>query len=68
MYAMCTCGKLTEVDKFISQLHGGYLDDADNCCTMEALYVAAKLLFSTINNYGKLTPVLMQLGDFQGAV
>lgn len=68
LYAMCKCGKLTEVEEFISQPHGGDLEEAGDRCADDELYAAAKLLFSAVNNYGKLAPVLVHLGDFQGAV
>lgn len=68
LYAMCKCGKLTEVEEFISQPHGGDLEEAGDRCADDELFAAAKLLFSAINNYGKLAPVLVRLGDFQGAV
>ena len=68
IYAMCKCGKLTEVEEFISQRHGGDLEEAGDRCLDDDLYPAAKLLFSEVNNYGKLAPVLVRLGDFQGAV
>lgn len=68
MYAMCKCGKLTEVEEFISQPHGGDLEEAGDRCVVDELFAAAKLLFSAVNNYGKLAPVLVRLGDFQGAV
>ena len=68
MNAMCKCGKLTEVEECISQPHGGDLEEAGDRCAKEELFAAAKLLFSAINHYGKLAPVLVRLGDFQGAV
>lgn len=68
MYAMCKCGKLTELEEFISQPHGGDLEEAGDRCAEDDLFAAAKLLFSAVNNYGKLAPVLVRLGDFQGAV
>lgn len=68
LYAMCKCGRLTEVEEFISQPHGGDLEEAGDRCADDELYAAAKLLFSAVNNYGKLAPVLVRLGDFQGAV
>lgn len=68
MFAMCKCGKLTELEEFISQPHEGDLEDAGDRCADDELYMAAKLLFSAVNSYGKLAPVLVKLGDFQGAV
>eukprot|EP00178_Gracilaria_changii_P011059 TRINITY_DN3179_c0_g1_i1.p1 TRINITY_DN3179_c0_g1~~TRINITY_DN3179_c0_g1_i1.p1 ORF type:complete len:1727 (-),score=283.16 TRINITY_DN3179_c0_g1_i1:8574-13754(-) len=68
IFAMCKCGKLTEVEEFISQPHGGDLEEAGDRCEEDELYAAAKLLYSAVNNYGKLAPVLVRLGDFQGAV
>eukprot|EP00737_Agarophyton_chilense_P003254 gb/GEZJ01003787.1/.p1 GENE.gb/GEZJ01003787.1/~~gb/GEZJ01003787.1/.p1 ORF type:complete len:1487 (-),score=292.94 gb/GEZJ01003787.1/:474-4934(-) len=68
IFAMCKCGKLTEVEEFISQPHGGDLEEAGDRCEEDELYSAAKLLYSAVNNYGKLAPVLVRLGDFQGAV
>lgn len=68
IYALCKCGRLTEVEEFISQPHGGDLEEAGDRCAEDELYAAAKLLFSAVNNYGKLAPVLVHLGDFQGAV
>lgn len=68
MYAMCKCGRLTEVEEFISQPHGGDLEEAGDRCAEDELFAAAKLLFSAVNNYAKLAPVLVRLGDFQGAV
>eukprot|EP00177_Eucheuma_denticulatum_P003509 GFKZ01006348.1.p1 GENE.GFKZ01006348.1~~GFKZ01006348.1.p1 ORF type:complete len:1728 (+),score=282.49 GFKZ01006348.1:317-5500(+) len=68
LFAMCKCGKLTEVEEFISQPHGGDLEEVGDRCADDQMYAAAKLLFSAVNNYGKLAPVLVHLGDFQGAV
>lgn len=68
IFAMCKCGKLTEVEEFISQPHGGDLEEAGDRCEEDELWGAAKLLYSAVNNYGKLAPVLVRLGDYQAAV
>ena len=68
VYALCKCNKLAEVEEFIYQPHGGDLEEAGDRCVEDDLFAAAKLLFSAVNNYGKLAPVLVRLGDFQGAV
>lgn len=44
MYAMCNFGNLTGVEEFISQSHGGDLNEFGDCCTEEDLYTAAPLL------------------------
>lgn len=68
VYALCMGNKLTEVEEFISQPHAADLEEVGERCDDEGMYNAAKLLFSAVNNYGKLAPVLVRLGDFQGAV
>lgn len=68
VFALCKCNKLTEVEEFISQPHAADLEEVGERCADDELYPAAKLLFSAVNNYGKLAPVLVRLGDYQGAV
>jgi clathrin heavy chain len=68
VFALCKCNKLTEVEEFISQPHGADLEEVGERCAEDELYPAAKLLFSAVSNYGKLAPVLVRLGEFQGAV
>lgn len=68
VFALCKCKKLTEVEEFISLPNGADLEEAGDRCVDDELYSAAKLLFSAVNNYGKLAPVLVRMGDFQGAV
>lgn len=68
IYALCKCSRLTEVEEFISFPHGADLEEVGDRCVDDELYPAAKLLFSAVNNYGKLAPVLVRMGDFQGAV
>jgi clathrin heavy chain len=43
------------------------LDTGDRCFN-ESLYEAAKILYSSISNFGKLASALVKLGDFAGAV
>jgi clathrin heavy chain len=68
VFALCKCHKLTEVEEFISQPHAADLEEVGERCADDALYPAAKLLFSAVSNYGKLAPILVRLGDFQAAV
>lgn len=68
VFALCKCSRLTEVEEFISFPHGADLEEAGDRCADDELYPAAKLLFSAVNNYGKLAPVLVRMGDYQGAV
>lgn len=67
VFALCKCHKFTEVEEFISQPHAADLEEVGDRCGDDDLYPAAKLLFSAVNNHGKLASVLVRLGDYQAA-
>lgn len=69
VYALAKCdNRLTEIEEFVSQPNAADLEEVGDRCVAEELYPAAKLLFSTISNFGKLAPVLVRLGEFAAAV
>ena len=37
IYAMCTCGRLTGLEEFISQPHGGDLEETEARCKKDLL-------------------------------
>eukprot|EP01115_Flamella_aegyptia_P000209 TRINITY_DN1028_c0_g2_i1.p1 TRINITY_DN1028_c0_g2~~TRINITY_DN1028_c0_g2_i1.p1 ORF type:complete len:588 (+),score=192.25 TRINITY_DN1028_c0_g2_i1:157-1764(+) len=69
VYAYAKTHKLAELEEFISTpgCCANILDTGDRCFG-EALYEAAKILYSSISNFGKLASALVKLGDFAGAV
>jgi len=69
VYAYAKTHKLAELEEFISTpgCCANILDTGDRCFN-EGLYEAAKILYSSISNFGKLASALVKLGDFAGAV
>jgi len=65
---LARCGRLAEVEEFISLPNNADLDEAGDRCLALELFPAAKLLFSATNDYGRLAAVLVKLRDFAAAV
>eukprot|EP01116_Phalansterium_solitarium_P013913 TRINITY_DN3136_c0_g1_i1.p1 TRINITY_DN3136_c0_g1~~TRINITY_DN3136_c0_g1_i1.p1 ORF type:complete len:1727 (-),score=785.73 TRINITY_DN3136_c0_g1_i1:319-5382(-) len=69
VYAYAKTGKDAELETFISNPSccANLLDTGDRCFN-EGLYTAAKILFNSVSNYGKLASALVKLGEFSAAV
>ena len=53
-YAYAKTGQLAELEEFISQPNATKLDNIGERCFDEGLYEAAKVLFTTASNWGRL--------------
>mmetsp|Transcript_81352 Transcript_81352/g.197186 ORF Transcript_81352/g.197186 Transcript_81352/m.197186 type:complete len:730 (+) Transcript_81352:1-2190(+) len=67
-YAYAKTDKLAELEEFITQPNAAKLDNVGDRCFDEGLYEAAKVLFSTCSNWGRLASTLVKLHKFSEAV
>ncbi|KAL7673889.1 hypothetical protein ACOME3_000169 [Neoechinorhynchus agilis] len=67
-FALAKTNRLQDLDEFLAAPNHAQIGDVGDRCFDEKLYEAAKLLFNSMSNYGKLAVTLCQLGDYQGAV
>jgi clathrin heavy chain len=68
LYAYAKTGQLTELEEFISSPNIAQIQVVGERCFEDKLYLAAKLLFSNVNNWAKLATTLVYLGEHQNAV
>ena len=67
-YAYAKTNALAELEEFITQPNAAKLDGVGDRCFDEGLYEAAKVLFSTCSNWGKLASTLVKLHKYSEAV
>ena len=67
-YAYAKTDKLAELEEFITQPNAAKLDNVGDRCFDEGLYEAAKVLFTTCSNWGRLASTLVKLHKFSEAV
>ena len=68
IYSYAKIEDLGALERFIGQPNSANFDKVGDRCFDEALYPAAKILFSQISNYAKLASTLVKLEQFQDAV
>ena len=67
-YAYAKTNALAELEEFITQPNAAKLDGVGDRCFDEGLYEAAKVLFSTCSNWGRLASTLVKLHKYSEAV
>jgi clathrin heavy chain len=68
VYAYAKTNRLGDLESFIATPNGANLQSVGDRCYEEALYEAARVIFSQIPNWGRLASTLVRLRQFQGAV
>merc|ERR1719506_2577316 len=68
IYAYAKSGLHAELEEFISAPNVGRIQDVAERCYAEAMYEAAKIMFTSISNFARLATCLMHLGQHQAAV
>lgn len=68
IYAYAKVDKLGEIEEFILQPNVANLQNVGDRLFDEALYEAAKIIFTHISNWARLASTLVKLRQFQGAV
>merc|ERR1719174_3334808 len=68
IYAYAKSTQFAPLEEFISAPNVGRIQDVAERCYAEAMYEAAKILFSSISNFSRLATCLMHLGEHQAAV
>ena len=68
IYAYAKSEQYAVMEEFISAPNVGRIQDVAERCYTEAMYEAAKLLFTSISNFSRLATCLMHLGQHQAAV
>merc|ERR550514_402894 len=68
IYAYAKSGLHAELEEFISAPNVGRIQDVAERCYAEAMYEAAKIMFTSISNFSRLATCLMHLGEHQAAV
>lgn len=67
-FAFAKTGSLKELEAFISSPNSANIQDVGDRCFQAQLYEAARILYSSINNYARLASTLVKLGQFGPAV
>eukprot|EP00958_Prasinococcus_capsulatus_P003761 scaffold346_cov387-Prasinococcus_capsulatus_cf.AAC.4 len=68
VYAYARTNKLSELEEFLSVPNSADVSAAGDRCFDEELYEPAKILFSSVSNWGRLASTLVKLHQFQAAV
>jgi len=68
LFAYAKTGRNAEIEEFISQPNSAQIQAVGDRCFGEALYEAAKILYTSINNFVRLASTLLRLKDFAAAV
>ncbi|EGG20648.1 clathrin heavy chain [Cavenderia fasciculata] len=68
IYAYAKVDKLAEMEDFINSPNSAHIQVIGDRCFDSGLYEAAKILFTNISNFSRLTSCLVKLGQFQSAV
>merc|ERR1719240_1349580 len=68
IYAYAKAEQYALLEEFISAPNVGRIQDVAERCYAEAMYEAAKILFSSISNFSRLATCLMHLGEYNPAV
>jgi len=68
IYAYAKAGMHSELEEFISAPNVGRIQDVAERCYSEEMYLAAKIMFTSISNFARLATCLVRLGEFQASV
>lgn len=67
-YAFAKINNLNELEAFIASPNSANIQDVGDRCFAEDLLEAARILFSSINNFARLASTLVRLGQYGPAV
>jgi len=68
IYAYAKSNHLAELEDFVASPNVAQIQVVGDRCFADEMYEAAKLLFTSISNYGRLAEALVMLSQFQAAV
>eukprot|EP01133_Synstelium_polycarpum_P006995 gene6995-8126_t len=68
IFAFAKCDKLAEMEDFVNSPNSAHIQVVGDRCFEAGLYEAAKMLFTNISNFPRLTSCLVRLGQYQAAV
>ncbi|KAJ3123689.1 hypothetical protein HK100_011525 [Physocladia obscura] len=68
LFAFAKTDRLSDLEEFISSPNIAEIANVGEKCYDQQLYEAAKLLFSSVSNWGRLASTLIHLGEYQAAV
>lgn len=68
LFAYAKTGRIADIEEFIAQPNCAQIQAVGDRCFGEALYEAAKILYTSINNFVRLASTLLRLKDFAAAV
>lgn len=68
VFALAKTGRLTELEEFIAGPNHAQIQQIGDRCFDSGMFDSAKILYSNISNFAKLSVTLVRLGEFQGAV
>ena len=68
LYAYAKTNKLAELEDFITGPNLADISNIGDRCFDEAMYEAARILFSNVSNWARLATTLVHLNEYQGAV
>jgi clathrin heavy chain len=67
-YSYAKIGQLGQLEEFIAATPGINLQSVGDRCYDEGIFEAAKIIFTSLSNWGKLASTLVKLEQYQGAV
>ncbi|GAM29363.1 hypothetical protein SAMD00019534_125390 [Acytostelium subglobosum LB1] len=68
IFSFAKVDKLVEMEDFINSPNSAHIQVVGDRCYDAGLYEAAKILFTNISNFSRLTSCLVKLGQYQAAV
>eukprot|EP00899_Mesostigma_viride_P014185 jgi/Mesvir1/22768/Mv14160-RA.1 len=68
LYAYARIHQLAEMEEFLTGSHVGNIQEVGDRCFEQKMYDAAKILYASISNWGRLASTLVKLHAFQAAV
>ncbi|KAN0035940.1 hypothetical protein ACTA71_005234 [Dictyostelium dimigraforme] len=68
IFAYAKVNKLAEMEDFINSPNSAHIQVVGDRCFENGLYEAAKVLYTNISNFSRLTSCLVKLGQYQAAV
>jgi len=67
-YAFAKTNRLAELEEFIATSNNANVQQIGDRCYDQEMYQAAKILYASISNFGRLASTLVKLGEYQSAV
>ncbi|CBY36375.1 unnamed protein product [Oikopleura dioica] len=67
-YAFAKTNRLAELEEFIATSNNANVQQIGDRCYDQEMYQAAKILYASISNFGRLASTLVKLGEYQAAV